>query len=462
MSISNTPSKKDKFLVSLGGYDGNLFGVEVKCNLAFLSEQEKKESPKKKKGEEDLPVPVNEEEEQAKADSKTLKRGFYTHSKFAFKATEGSIRCMANCKRFLAIGGYEEVIKIFDLDKNIEVGELIDHKGTITCLKFFQNQYLLSGSDDGEVFIWRAKDFQLIYRLKLPKASPVMDLAVHQSGKIALALYKSNHMVLWDLTKGKSKLRKKVRSDTISIKWDLSGKHYLILCEKSIAVFSITEDKPINIISFEEKVNDFDFISKSIIQTVNEDDGEGESDSEVQKEKQEELDDVLLVLGEKDHLHYIRNWKTPNPETTALKTNLGRHRKIQVTPCNSAETSDSLLTILNSKGVASFMKASDLAVQVYLADGEHSGLGSDSEQGEGENDDSEEDSKEEKKEIAKDKENVEEIELYFPKKLEYESKILTFCISNISKEKKEEETKRKRKKSAEKPKKKHKKQKSEE
>lgn len=41
-----------------------------------------------------------------------------------------------------------------------------------------------------------------------------------------------------------------------------------------------------------------------------------------------------------------------------------------------------MVTVLNSQGVVSFTKASDLAVQVYLADGEHSGLDSESEHGE--------------------------------------------------------------------------------
>jgi len=36
------------------------------------------------------------------------------------------------------------------------------------------------------------------------------------------------------------------------------------------------------------------------------------------------------VLGERDQLHYIRNWKTANPEITTLRTNLGRQRKIEV------------------------------------------------------------------------------------------------------------------------------------
>lgn len=63
------------------------------------------------------------------------------------------------------------------------------------------------------------------------------------------------------------------------------------------------------------------------------------------------------------------------------------------------------MTVLNSQGVVSFTKASDLAVQVYLADGEHSGLDSESEHEEG-------DEKEENKEIQeKIPRKLKEIEL---------------------------------------------------
>ena len=116
-------------------------------------------------------------------------------------------------------------------------------------------------------------------------------MAIHPSGKLCLAVYKSSHLALWNLTKGKNKLKKKVRSDTIGLKWDLQGLHYLILCERSIAVFSITQDKPINIIKFDEKVVDFAFIPKNVVQFVNQNEGK----SEVNHPHHEEADDVKFI-----------------------------------------------------------------------------------------------------------------------------------------------------------------------
>jgi WD40 repeat protein len=35
----------------------------------------------------------------------------------------------------------------------------MEHKGSITCLQFFKTKFLISGSEDGVVIIWRVKDW---------------------------------------------------------------------------------------------------------------------------------------------------------------------------------------------------------------------------------------------------------------------------------------------------------------
>ena len=70
------------------------------------------------------------------------------------------------------------------------------------------------------------------------------------------------------------------------IKWDKSGNYYLILISNSVAVFSISEDKAISTINFEEKVTDFAFIDKVIVNSVTKIEAEGESsDSDQELDK---------------------------------------------------------------------------------------------------------------------------------------------------------------------------------
>lgn len=56
---------------------------------------------------------------------------------------------MAGNNNLLALGGYSEVIKLYDLKTKKEKGELMEHEGTITYLQFYKTTYLISGSEDG-------------------------------------------------------------------------------------------------------------------------------------------------------------------------------------------------------------------------------------------------------------------------------------------------------------------------
>ena len=82
----------------------------------------------------------------------------------------------------------------------------------------------------------------------------------------------------------------------MSIKWDSQGENYLILCEKSIAVFSIGQDEAINVVSFDVKVVDFAFIGKQVVSEVM-DEGASESEQQSKQSKEREAEDVNIVYG---------------------------------------------------------------------------------------------------------------------------------------------------------------------
>ena len=80
---------------------------------------------------------------------------------FAYTPHQGSVRALAmpnqggKAGQLLVSGGVDEHIRMYDLRRRAEAGELLYHKGTITCLGFVGSSHLLSGSDDGTVCIWR-------------------------------------------------------------------------------------------------------------------------------------------------------------------------------------------------------------------------------------------------------------------------------------------------------------------
>ena len=56
-------------------------------------------------------------------------------TEYSFTACEGSIQCAVASQNYLALGGFDEVIRLFDVNKKKDLGELMgDHNGTITCL----------------------------------------------------------------------------------------------------------------------------------------------------------------------------------------------------------------------------------------------------------------------------------------------------------------------------------------
>jgi protein MAK11 len=69
----------------------------------------------------------------------------------------------------LALGGFNEIIKLYDVEKKLEKGELSEHNGSITCLQFYKTKFLISGSDDGIVIIWRCKDWVPLHQLRVKK-----------------------------------------------------------------------------------------------------------------------------------------------------------------------------------------------------------------------------------------------------------------------------------------------------
>ena len=105
MATEQSETMTDMYLVSLGGYDGNLYGVQLKVNKTTYQQTHTDDY---------LPYDENNKDDEEKPKDG---KGFYSKLKFAFKAMEKSIRCLATNGKFLAIGGYEETIKLFNINK---------------------------------------------------------------------------------------------------------------------------------------------------------------------------------------------------------------------------------------------------------------------------------------------------------------------------------------------------------
>ena len=64
-----------------------------------------------------------------------------------------------------------------------------DHNGTITSLAYYKNKFLITGSEDSSIIIYRCSDWSPLHKLEIKNKSKVICMDLHHSGKILLALH---------------------------------------------------------------------------------------------------------------------------------------------------------------------------------------------------------------------------------------------------------------------------------
>jgi protein MAK11 len=155
---------------------------------------------------------------------------------FAFPAHTGYIKSISSCQRFLATGSTDETVRIFDLKKRKDYGTLALHSGSITCLEFYNSEFLLSAGEDGQLAFTRCKDWETLQKIKA-HSHGVVALAIHPTGKLALTAGADKKLKLWDLTKGKLAHAERAVHSIQGIKWSPDGSLYVLFGDKNLTIY---------------------------------------------------------------------------------------------------------------------------------------------------------------------------------------------------------------------------------
>lgn len=179
---------------------------------------------------------------------------------FHFQAHSLSIKSMDLAKRYLVTGSNDEHIRIYDLQKRKELGTLLSHTGTITSLKFSteaetknndddndessikSGKWLLSGSEDGKIIIWRTKDWETFGTLK-GHTDKINDLSIHPSGRVAILVSQDKTIRLWNLMTAKKAAILKIKGrDHLGqsgdfVRWSPKGNYFLIGMLNQILIY---------------------------------------------------------------------------------------------------------------------------------------------------------------------------------------------------------------------------------
>mmetsp|Transcript_38248 Transcript_38248/g.108128 ORF Transcript_38248/g.108128 Transcript_38248/m.108128 type:complete len:206 (-) Transcript_38248:906-1523(-) len=149
--------------------------------------------------------------EQQKKDAESEGLAINLERCFTYAAHQRCVKCLASVGNFIASGGADDLIHIYDLNSGADLGFLMQPgQGAITCLESFTPEglttptHLLSGGEDGVVNSWEAGgSWDHLSSLKGHKGA-VSGLAVHHSGRVALSVGLDCGLRLWDLSRGKT------------------------------------------------------------------------------------------------------------------------------------------------------------------------------------------------------------------------------------------------------------------
>jgi len=163
---------------------------------------------------------------------------------FAHPSHLGYVTALDSNGNYLASGSTDESIKVYDLKNKKEIGTLMKHSDKITSLHFFQNTHLISGSADGQMCIWRCKDWECIRSIKAHKEC-INSISIHPSGKIALTASRDRTLRIWNLSNGRCAFDDRLNYEPEIIAWSPSGNSYALSSYSSVRVCT-SEGKLVN------------------------------------------------------------------------------------------------------------------------------------------------------------------------------------------------------------------------
>ena len=64
-------------------------------------------------------------------------------------------------------------------------------------------------------------------------------VAVHPTGKVALSVGQDKMLWMWDMMRGKGKGATKLSKEGEGVRWDMTGRRFIVIAGKSIDIYTI-------------------------------------------------------------------------------------------------------------------------------------------------------------------------------------------------------------------------------
>eukprot|EP00889_Picochlorum_renovo_P004168 jgi/Picre1/31198/NNA_006552.t1 len=167
-------------------------------------------------------------------------------SDFTHAAHKGVVKSLAAAGPFLASGGADDLIHLYDLRHKKDLGFLMNPaEGSITALSFFTPEHafkpthLLAGCTDGTLTVWTAGHGWQCMKTLRGHRNEITSITIHKTGLLALTTSRDKTMRLWDLVKGRTTFHSKLEEEAEQISFSPSGQKYGIRAGSKITIFPV-------------------------------------------------------------------------------------------------------------------------------------------------------------------------------------------------------------------------------
>lgn len=176
------------------------------------------------------------------------------------QAHNGSVRAVCVSKRFAVSASTDETLHAVGPAKGKDFGPIYQESPGVGALELVGSKHLVTGGDDGRLHIFRTSDWEELTSAAGHDA-PIVDLAVHPSGRVAASVGKDDQLVIWDLMRAKSVLRRQVESQALGICWSPSGRACALLFRGALRILNVDEDRVSDEVAVDEGLGACTFVS---------------------------------------------------------------------------------------------------------------------------------------------------------------------------------------------------------
>ncbi|KAG8049276.1 hypothetical protein GUJ93_ZPchr0009g1825 [Zizania palustris] len=202
---------------------------------------------------------------------------------FSYPAHAGPIRCVAAAPRagLAASGGSDDTVRLYDLPTAADLGPLLDPSAAVSAVAFYSRgpvpRNLLAASDDGLLHLYDADGFALLSSLRVfPRHEAADGLAVHPSGRVALAVGRSGGFSMLNLVRGRRSFACRLERPATAVAYAEDGDggdRFVMASEEKVTMHDSEDARIIHEINCSKRVLAFAPAKKGVLYTGGEECG---------------------------------------------------------------------------------------------------------------------------------------------------------------------------------------------